>query len=251
MNRTNLILCLLIGCPQGLLFAASAGGAAADQEPPPPPTPPYVQKMPDWCSWTVTYKSKHAVAATGKTPAGTDDRLDPIKQIDVTKAGDVRRDLELDETNTTLDRWTVKGVEMYLYPGSATSIVVVNAATDGNALNFHNADFGGMPDLSLQNYVDAVKFGGTECYHFFLKHTRPEGDTMTINAAERAETHNREIWIDVKTKLPVAFDDGESIRLYTFSPQRPAPLTLPANFAAELQHYQEVAKEPSRHSAIR
>jgi hypothetical protein len=200
--------------------------------------------MPDWCSWTETYRPKQAAPAK-KAPWDV-----AIKEIVVTKAGDIRRDLEAWDNGSARDLWIVKGVELFAYPESPT-IVVRNAATDEDARTFQSPDFGGLPALSLQNYVDVATYRGVQCYHFLIKRTKPEGDATAYTAAERAETRNREAWIDVKSKLPVALDDGESIRLYTFSPDRPAPLALPDKFAAELQHYVEVVREMSRNSAIR
>jgi len=51
-------------------------------------------------------------------------------------------------------------------------------------------------------------------------------------------------WIDEKTALPVALDNGESLYVFTFQPPPKTPLTLPARFQEELTRAQNSIPNP-------
>jgi hypothetical protein len=51
-------------------------------------------------------------------------------------------------------------------------------------------------------------------------------------------------WIDEKTALPVALDNGDALYVFTFHPPPQTPLTLPERFQEELTRAQNSVPNP-------
>jgi hypothetical protein len=53
-----------------------------------------------------------------------------------------------------------------------------------------------------------------------------------------------EAWVDSKTLLPVAFDDGQMLAVFTFHPPPQTPLVAPAKYAILYEKYKTVLGLP-------
>ena len=53
-------------------------------------------------------------------------------------------------------------------------------------------------------------------------------------------------WIDAASQLPIAFDDGVNMQFYSFDPNPPASLEMPARFADAMTRKKKIAEELAR-----
>lgn len=75
-----------------------------------------------------------------------------------------------------------------------------------------------------------IDYGGTTCFHY--------KGPMAFSASQGpSQTATGEAWIDSKTLLPVALDDGKFLGAFTFHPKPTTPLVLPPKYKDVFEGY--------------
>jgi hypothetical protein len=198
------------------------------QEKAPPPTAPFLNRTPEHSAWKVLYAPKKA-PPPGPPPL-------TLMEVDVTKMNLTRQDVSIWSDNQTTEHWNYEGVCMfnqhgipgvYLLPLSATSPGLSVIMPD-----YSKSDFPELGWINAGNYKGVVTYQEHSCYLFQSIPTDAEAAGCTAD-----QISLKQVWIDVKTKLPIAFDDGvKSIRTYTDIKEIPQrDLELPPAFLKELQ----------------
>jgi hypothetical protein len=80
-----------------------------------------------------------------------------------------------------------------------------------------------------------ISYMDKQCFHYVGKASIPFSGSVV----------KREAWIDAKTLLPVAYDNGISLSVYEFAKDPPTePLVMPANFQQALNYYKNALGYP-------
>jgi len=182
----------------------------------PPPTPPLVAPVPENADWVVTLLRPKAAPKTDGSPAATAPADRRIIEVRSTKTGRYKRDRISTADGVTEERWFV---DMLLLWPTATGEVAV---TDLSGIPFTAEDsnpsvpqgFPGVAWLRPEYFDKVVLFEKRPSYHYV------HGDT--------------EAWIDVETRLPLAYKISNAAFQFKFNPPPAGPLTLPAAYQKSL-----------------
>ncbi|MEI9997772.1 MAG: hypothetical protein WDO13_00640 [Verrucomicrobiota bacterium] len=207
-----------------LFFALFAAKAALGQDTPgpvekaPPPSPPYLNSAPENSAWTISFE-----IANGK-PAPKD-----IKEIDVTKSGDARHEISIANDGTTSEAWFFKGVKLIFDKNAGYAVASDRYQNAVKPPSQAELDFLDFIDAAASNFAGRTTMAGHICYYY-----RP-----------RSEYGVYELWIDMKTGLPVAerndFRGVPLTQVYKFTSGGEAARTLPPAYLAAYQLHEKQA----------
>lgn len=173
------------------------------------PTPPLVASVPANGHWLIT------------STANEEGRF--VSKLDAVKVGAIKLDRLYYSDNSVEERWYVEDRYSFVSDTFSRGSVLVleiperNEAPDGSVV-LTSTGFVGVDWIEERDFVDVVQVSGKRCYHF-----------------ARTE-EQKEAWIDIGDRLPVAFRDGERLYSYTFL-MAPASLSLPAAQAKALEEF--------------
>lgn len=236
MNLTCLMISLVLA---GISPAALP---AQDSIAYPPPIPPLVAPVPGNAAWILSVSGGKEQAPLSGQPMSTGSpqaaaKNPGLREIRVTKTGNLKRDIVSYGNGTTVEVWYIDGV--LFTPDSNQQPTVFNykavQAQYGNSLGnaMVSAGFTGLDWLDLKYYDQVVFYQGQSCYHYGIKTKQ----TSAFNAPPEtpAQTLNAEAWINAKTGLPVAYTAGDGkLYMYRFLDPPTTSLTLPPTYQAAL-----------------
>lgn len=220
----------------------SAQTAAAPNTDVPPPQPPLVSEVPVPAQWTITIKYGKDATEGGNANAKPAEAqpISPsqIQKIQVTKTETLKRDIYTYGSGTTAELWYAEKLALGLDSGGkdvAITPLGVNSERYGERGNpYQSTGFTGVGWLKIGYYDKAVRFQKEICYHYVLK---AANQVVEADPALGIQGAAAEAWISVKTNLPVAYRFDGVLYVYEFDPARPASLTLPPNYQAQLDRY--------------
>jgi hypothetical protein len=120
----------------------------------------------------------------------------------------------------------------------------VSAATFTNELTYNE-----RPCNLFQRKLDAAsgEAAGTTRQPK-LKDKRDESlRALHLSFLHRRRGMGSQAWIDAKTKLPIALNDGDNLRIYTFDMNPQPEPQLPPDFAVELQKFKDSNADVSKY----
>jgi len=214
LRRSTALLLVLFGLSiPGRLLSA---GTAADV---PPPAPPFVAPVPESADWVLTVKPPAQPSPGGSAGGHPEWR---IQEVHSTVSGNRKRDVITYGNGTKAERWFMDNL---LFWKSADGSVIANNLSSNSAdpamvanTPSIGAGFFGTDWLKLPFYDGVVAVEKRPCYHFVHQ--------------------NKEAWIDVKTKLPVACKLGGVVYLFAFNAPPSDGLILPPEFKKAWEDYQ-------------
>ena len=131
---------------------------------------------------------------------------------------------------------TSDGITSEVWSITATNTLLMKAA-NGNVLGVPMGVVGGIiydlpysesafswitPTMLVEK--DPISYNGKGCFHY-------KGNArQRVSAISKPTPYTAEAWIDAKTLLPVAVDNGTWLATYTFQPPPYPALTLPPEF---------------------
>lgn len=175
----------------------------------PPPTPPFVAKVPENVDWIVAPKNPLPPIPPPAVPDGIVRADRRVLKVHTTKTGKTKRDLISTADGKTTERWYVDSYYFWTPPGEEVSVSDFGGI-ESNPLNVDPAPPFGFPGVGwvkLENYDKAELFDKIPCYHY--------------------TTEGIEAWIDIQTRLPVAYKSGADFYQFKFNAPPDRPLTLP------------------------
>lgn len=162
------------------------------------------------------------------TPSSNPKRAVPIgvqvSQMEVSQDAQKRRTQAKMSNGRTDERWSISATNMILIQDPNGNVFdVPNGEADGidYGLPYSESAFSWVTPSTLVE-KDPISYQGRQCFHY-------KGTVRKIAYGAPVLIHV-EAWIDAKTQLPVAFDDGTWLATYSFHPPPYAPLTIPPNF---------------------
>jgi len=235
----------LLGLAAFSSWLACCTHAVAQQEPtPPPPQPPYVNNAPAYAAWNIAFSTKQ----TNPAPR-------TLKAVRVNKMNKDFQEIKYWSDGSTSEQWQVQGVILIKEPYSPGIYVIsseeILLPSNRDLCYRSSSDFPELNWLSANTYAGVKNFQGKTCYWF---QTDAKSSTDSTSAAPIRNTPiadgkpSQQAWVDAKTLLPVAFDEGGMLRVYSFESATSQQAELPPHFAEALKDYQKQAMEPLRHA---
>ncbi len=222
MPISNIIVLLIVAfgnCLVGGTLHAQQTDALIEKVP--PPSPPYVKQAGSSDGWIIHFPAPPATlsSALPGTP-----KQKTIKEIDVTKLDDKRREIFVWNNGSTSQHWYYSGLELS-QDANATFVSATNPfkASEETAAKA-KSDFYDFAWITLNDFVGKTNSP---------PNNSPKGLMMP------APLGAVEAWINIETGLPVAIKDARGQRTYQFTGETVASLTLPPMFQAE---YDRVTK---------
>ncbi|MEO7933409.1 MAG: hypothetical protein ABIT76_09655 [Chthoniobacterales bacterium] len=187
--------------------------AAQSLEEIPPPAPPLVAPVPQKADWTVTVQLPPLLPPKDGTTTRQDKR---ITKVHSNRTGKLRRDRVSAADGTTVENWYAD--TLLLWPSNDGEV----AASDLSGIPLDTEDpspsvprgFPGTGWIKLEYYDKVVLVEKRPYYHYV------HGNT--------------EAWIDVETKLPLAYKFSNTPYRYTFNEPPVEPLILPLPYQKTL-----------------
>ena len=170
-----------------------------------------------------------------------------IQHAEVTQLNHLKRVHLVWDDGKTTEKWMIPGLPVVFVQDPQTG--KVRPKQDGgpeqlleNFLNnYDEAAFSWVTPASLKE-KDPIDYGGKQCFHYVGEVVIPN---MTRNEPGDHSQHMREAWIDAKTLLPVALNNGQSTSTFKFQDKPPTgPLLPPPAFKKEIAYYKGVMGYP-------
>jgi hypothetical protein len=243
-RRLGILLILIIG------IACGVERAVAD--------PALVQFPTGYASWTVDVKTHGSVKKVespapapgtpggpekmpkGARPAPADQRQ--IQKIEVTQTGNLCRSVITWNTGNKTEAWYLKSPPWAMVdnpdkPGDVflTSLVA--------ALPMYCPDADLFKWVADQWSTGKSSYGDKEC-QVYQRAVPLENQAPSFLTGRPEVVTPHTAWIDEKTALPVALDNGVAVYIFTFNPPPVDPLVLPDRFQQELTRAQESIPNP-------
>ena len=190
-----------------------------------PPAAPLVTPAPEYADSTVTVKYPTEPTPPPHAPKHHDWRY---VEVHSTKAGKLKRDLLTSRDGIKSEKWFVDSILLWTTPDGKVSVSDTSGAPpsmpeDPNPSVPHG--FPGVAWISLENFVGEVIYQKQVCYHYVAEGT--------------------EAWIDVESKLPVAYQSAGTLYQFKFNPPPTEPLTMPPAYQKALDTVSQMRNRPS------
>ncbi len=189
------------------------------------------------CSVAVTFHgilAKDAAPGAMTTPA--DSKIPTVKSDTITQTGNLRRDVLTWSDGTTSEAWTMVSTGFTMLEkaaGTTKGIYKMPKKSSMRALLFPtilDMDTASLTWLNPSSFVDKNGLKGRNGSHYqshgFLYNFVP-AKSVAIQA-----------WVDAKSFIPFAFDDGQCLYELTFTSPPTEPLVLPDRFKEDMEYYQ-------------
>ncbi len=218
----NKHLCLI-----GMAVVYGAISAIAQTKPTKeePPSPPYIATVPPPASWTIR-------PATPPTP---NPQVSTLKEIRVAKTRDMKQEISLWSNGTESESWYVDTFVIYRQPHFVKDDVAILEQRPDSTTNFFSTG-----DFSNLGWIGKDTFQRTETHKGKLCHYYENGNSADFEKIPEPIRSQRQFatpkaWIDAKTRLPVAIEQGGILQEYSYTFGSPQSLTLPPLFSARLE----------------
>jgi hypothetical protein len=199
--------------------------------------------------WVITYASSSSDGQDASTSSGGTAPNARPKTVEVVKTGKTLLEQTTDETGNVVQIWRENGYQLFKDPANPNWFVgpAIDEHDPFGQPDYVTADFAGFDWISEKNFVGIQTISGLKCLVFkdkVLPISANEKNILTMEAFQnqrKADFSSRmvdaEADIDVDHLLPVSLKLGNITRLFTFDPNPPPPLDLPADAQAALTKY--------------
>lgn len=203
------------------ISSASAQSPAGQVE---PPSPPYLATVKAPASWTIR----------PATPATVNPEAPAVKETRVAKAQNLKQELTIWNNGTEGESWYVDSFVIYRQPHFVKDDVAIMELHPDSATNFFsNADFATLSWIGKDTFQRIENLKGRPCYYYEMKPPAQQANSSGITAHPLSAASKA--WIDVKSRLPMAVEEGGVLREYTYNMGTPTTLTVPSLFSARLE----------------
>ncbi len=231
------------------------------------PSEPILKRAASNAEWTVYFyqdrgKAQELIAKQGLNLGDGDvaEGSNFPKSLTVSKSGNTYREIVRKGNGQTVEKWSVNGLQVYELPESkqiARSILPSSSMVVDNYSDYRRSDFEALEWIGKDNFRGVKEVAGREVFEFrtdsIKRRLTPRELSGLIDpdsnksAAETQLAQENQAdgsagytaYLDIRTQLPLYFDDGKQVRIYKFSESAPGNLALPPQFAAEMKNWQK------------
>lgn len=209
----------------GMLLLGGAVHAQSPSAKPEPPAPPYIASVPAPASWSI--RSINPPVANPEAPT--------IKEIRVAKARDKKQELTIWSNGAESESWFVDTFVIYRQPHFVKGdVAILEQRPDSSDHFFSTSDFSNLAWVGKDTFQRTETVKGKLCY-YYENGRHAEQERIPEPLRDQIKLAISKAWIDARTKLPVAVEEGGIRQEYDFTFGSPASLTLPPLFAARLE----------------
>jgi len=161
-----------------------------------------------------------------------------MKTDEIVQVKKLRRDIFTWSNGETSETWTIIDSGMTMAEKTVGPSKFIYEMSRGSVIRnvvcptMLDLDAASTTWISPQSFTGKADHGGKASLHYQARISlpMPAGPPRTVLY---------QAWIDPKTFVPIALDDGDALYELTFAPQKPTePLVLPVRFQKDLQQYQ-------------
>jgi hypothetical protein len=217
-----------------LLFLSASLSKGQDSLPPPPS--PVLARLPEFASWTVTYryadegKSKASPTPTPKpNPYVFSDRK---RNLSVIKTGPVWSEQTEWTSGNRTELWIYNNLRAGIVPGTKKLALIPFTAGSDESFDYRRMDFEGLDWIKPDNYRGPAKWQGQLVY-FFEEGSSSAGGPIEIPVGKWGP--NRWAVISPETRLPLLSYDGRAEREYRYKAPPTSRQVPPENFLSIFQ----------------
>lgn len=242
-----------------LIQAEEDGGVEEIPIKAPPPRP--ALRMPDNAQWTIFFqpnreKAREDLVKKGRKKslepddhdseggASSDEKLVYPKKITVTKNGKTYRERTQWSNGKVTEKWILDAYQVLELPNVEGLTRVGLAGRSPYLSDYSRSDFEDLEWISNETYKGAKRMGGVDLYEYIYEPPprpqmaeAPSGDDHDRIAVEQES--RKVAYIGVNSQRPYYYDDGEYVRVYSYSSGPVEKLVLPEKFAKEFRAWQE------------
>lgn len=195
-------------------------------------------RLPPQGLWTIDVRS----ATPEKPPVKTTIAQAPgtLCTIRVSTDGNLRQDIISWSNGKTYELWRI-GREWVGHMPPHGGVVMVKIFTESSPFE----PWMPLEEKDLLSYTDGVNpveanFGGAQVLLYRSKRQRPP----TLEPKQAPGVYIAELWVDPKTRLPLALKNDDCHYLFTFSDQPPPALKAPEEFMKEMERFERQSRVP-------
>ncbi len=207
-----------------------------------PPQEPILARAPASSQWTVRVTPRRQ-SSTASDPAQEDGPV-LLRQIVVTKSGDVRRQIKSYSNGSSTVEW-FKG-SVFFSPGTNSSLyLMMDARFEPTQFDPSEIDFEMMEWLKSEHFVKAVKVNDRVAYEFEYKPVEiDENDSYAEHRRTLMEQRGIRVgatkaWVDVETRLPISMTDEQYSYAFEFELTGGERLVIPEDIVAQYELYEK------------
>lgn len=177
-------------------------------------------------AWTVDVEDSQKPVASKFNPLAPSQQKQGagIKRVDVAQNDQYLCSTITSANGMSRQAWSIVGSSMFITQDSKGS-VYMSTPNRFVYVPFLPSTFNWVSPAYLQE-KDPVSYQGKECFHY--------------------KGPDAEAWVEAKTLLPVAIDDGDTLATYKFLPSPTTALVLPDKYQQALDSYKLYVGAPPK-----
>ncbi len=204
------------------------------------PDPPLVNFPNGDAAWTMEMTSRaRTIADLGATTEPSPSAKQ--SKIEVIRTGNLARYRITSPNKQITEYWLTENYGFFEDAASHTIHIDRNRSA---GVRFDRQDGSRFGWIKPYHLVGPENYLGKPCLHYNSEMV-PDKQAGPAAASPQAPG-NLQAWIDKTTLLPVAYDDGQALYVYTFQAPPAAPLTLPDRCKQKLSNFEKALAMPSR-----
>lgn len=204
-----------------------------------PPKSPVLGRLPEFASWTVTYrypdeaKTKASPTPTPKpNPYVFSDRK---RSMSVIKTGKIWSERTEWTSGNQTELWIYNNLRAGIIPGTKKLALIPFTSDSAESFDYRRMDFEGLEWVNPENYRGPAKWQGQQVYYFEegSSNPAPAGESVEIPTGKWGTT--RWAVISPEKRLPLLSYDGRAERGYLYRTAPTELLVPPDNFLSLFQ----------------
>jgi len=207
------------------LTLVSTEYAPAQNPEPPPPREPVLHRLPDYASWTVSFKYQEdedkpgEAGQAGVQPLKANPYVfaDQAASVSITKTGNIWWEQTTWLSGLKTESWIFNSMRAGMVRGPNRIVAMPFSYARAEAFDYRREDFEGLGWVSLSNYTGVKNYLGKPAYVFV------SNPSTAGNEAKAGRT----AILSIEDQWPLYFRDGTTERTYTYNPAPSAPLVPP------------------------
>ena len=204
-------------------------------------------QIPSTGTWTIDIRSAQDATAgdpISESPPSNPKKSGPIRAIRVVQTGTLRKDTIVWSNGTTSDLWRIDGQWLGQLPKGP--VVAVSIFKEDFPFDpwkpFEVQDL--LAYISKGKPTETNLSGAPVLLYEGKRQKATHSSPATAEAPRQLTTYQTQLWVDPKTRLPVAIKDDEFYYIFRFSNDPVLPLQPSADFCQEKDRFVKRSRVP-------
>jgi hypothetical protein len=236
-------------------------------------------RAPARSSWVITFKPAKAMHVTesGKSRSASIEEIpmtpfgatQVLTSLTVEKSGDLYFELSRFSDGTTSQKWSISAVQFRELKGGALLAMAAMSLKDPDYSDHSKEDFEELGWLNKDFYKGVIIYQNQPCFLFQTttdmrpptrrdRATSPQslladpmnagrkGNQGEVHEAPKPSASPVVVIISAASRLPLVYNDGQTLRTYSYKTSGLEPLVPPEKFAREFAAWRKYVAEMNR-----